>query len=210
MEYIMPTPFPILTIVIISVIILAIIYKKNDAKQKEDIDNFWQRERLAKTVPPKDLDSISYLSVPIDNFSFGSIDDEDVRLLENELSSLSQKRLLNLTGKTNTELRELYGSPNLEAMQKIGDDFDRFSIVLADYATKLVESELYEEAIRVLEYALLIKTDISKCYTMLGDCYIALGQPRRVETLKEQVLSLGLWMESSIISYLDNLLANDV
>lgn len=199
-------PFPILSVVIIGVIILAIIYRKNDRKQKQDMDNFWEREQLAKIVPPKDLDSIEYLKIPIEKFSFGTVGDDETKAIENKITEYSKKRLLNLTGKTNTELRELYGAPNLEIMQEIGDDFDGFSIALNEYAKKLKENECYKEAIPVLEYGLIIKTDISENYIMLADCYKAVGQDRRIETLKEQVMTLGLLMEPSIIAHIDSFL----
>lgn len=199
-------PFPILSIVIIGVIVLAFIYRKNDKKQKKDIDDFWEREKLAKTVPPKDLDTVEYLKVPIDKFYFGTLKDAETKELENKITEYSKKRLINLTGKTNTQLREMYGSPNLEIMQEIGDDFDKFSVVLNKYAKELVENGHFKEAVSVLEYGLVIKTDISENYIMLANCYKELNQERRIETLRDQVKTLGLLREPLIIEHIESLI----
>lgn len=199
-------PFPILACVLTFVIILAVVYKRLDQKQKKTMDDFWERERNASVTPATNLEEIEYLEVPIHKFAFGTLEDEQTKELENRLTELSKKRLLNLTGKTNTEIKETYGSPNFGALQEIGENFDAFSIALCEYGSHLVAHEKFEEAIGVFEYGLLIKTDISKNYTLLGDCYKALGQMRRIETLREQVEPLGLLMGPTIMTYLDDLL----
>lgn len=126
--------------------------------------------------------------------------------MENEITSLSKKPLLNLTGKSNTELREIYGAPNLENMKAIGEDFDKLTIVLVNYAEALINAGLLTEAITVLEYGVFIKSDMSKNYTLLADCFSTLNQPRRIETLKEQLKPLHLLMEPVIISHFEELL----
>lgn len=198
--------FPILTGVIIFIFVLTFFIRRSNRIQDEDYETFWEREKRARLVPPKDLGTIAYLNVPIEKFSFGSLADSSVQDMEREIEAISKKPLLNLTGKTNTELRETYGAPNLEAMKEIGDDFDRLTVLLTDYAQALFDAELIDEAIPVLEYSIFIKTDVSKSYTLLGDCYFKKGQARRIETLKEQVVPLNLLRGKIITDYLDGLI----
>lgn len=172
------------------------------------MEDFWEREKRARLSLPVDLGTIAYLNIPIDRFPFGALADERVRDMERQITEISKKPLLNLTGKTNTELREIYGSPNLEAMQEIGDDFDTLTVLLNSYAQALADADLIDEAITVLEYAVSIKTDVSSSYTLLGDCYYKKEQPRRIEFLKEQIYPLHLLRESIIIDHLNRLTAS--
>lgn len=201
--------FPVLTFVLIVIGFLFFFIKRSNSQIEKKEEEFWQREKESKLTPPVDLSTIAYLNVPLDKFYFGSIDTPEVKAMEDEITAISKKPLLNLTGKSNTELRETYGSPNLEAMKEIGDDFDKLTMVLVKYANALFDAELITETITVLEYGVLIKSDVSTTYTLLGDCYAKLGQKRRVQTLKEQVLPLGLLMGPVIIKHLDALLDED-
>lgn len=201
--------FPVLTFVLIVIAFLFFFIKYSNAKIEQKEEQFWQREKEAKLTPPVDLDSLAYINIPIDKFYFGSIDSPEVEAMEEEITEISKKPLLNLTGKTNTELSETYGAQNLETMKEIGDDFDKLTMVLVKYATALYEAGLITEAISVLEYGVLVKSDVSTTYTLLADCYARLGQKRRIQTLKEQVMPLGLLMGPVIIKHLDELMEHD-
>lgn len=199
--------FPILPFVLLFAVVLTIIIKRSDKRQAEDIESFWQRENRAKLTRAVDLTTLPYLNVPIDKFSFGTLEDPNVKEIEESILAISKKPLLNLTGKTNTELRETYGSPNLEAMQAIGDDFDKLTVSLCNYAQALYDSGHINEAIPVLEYGMYIKSDISTTYTLLADCFYSRQQKRRIETLREEVAKTELFMRSAIIKHIDTLLS---
>lgn len=199
--------FPFLTVIVILIFILYFIIRKSNKAQEDVTREFWEREKQAKLTRPVDLGTIAYLNVPLEKFSFGTLVDPQVQKTEQEITAISKKPLLNLTGKTNTELREIYGSPNLAAMQEIGEDFDNLTLLLVSYAGYLFDEKLYDETIPVLEYGVLIKSDVSKNYTLLGDCYFQKKQPRRIEILKDQVKTLGLLREKNILDYLEGLIS---
>ena len=116
--------FPFLAIFLGIGIFLAIRYKSLNKKQDEVTQSFWEREAAANAAPTANLDNIKYITIPLDKFPLGFSKDPAICSLENILRDLSKKRLLNLTGKTNTELKEAYGVANLTTMQSIGEDFD--------------------------------------------------------------------------------------
>ena len=200
--------FPFLTIFIAFVIALAIRFAYLDKKQNKKIEGFWSLEEAAKHAPPKDLNTLPYIKVPIDSFPFGEWDDDEIISLEDSLSEVAGKRILNLTGITNTELRIEYGYDNLDVMSEIGENFNKLIVLLTDYGKALMEKGDFENAARVFEYGAAIKSDISSNYTLLGDCYVTLGTPSKIQPLKEQVKNYHLLMESKIISYLDELTSN--
>ncbi len=198
--------FPFLTIFLIFVIFLAYRYKTTNKKQKDIQASFWERENAANATPPVDLDNLIYITIPLEKFPLGLSDDENRISIEDQLRQLSQKRILNLTGITNTEVKERYGVSNLNALTEIGENFDQLTILLKDYASILIEAEHLEEAVAVLEFGVGIGTDIRQNYTMLGDCYKALGKPEKIQYLIDTVSAKNLLLAPGIIRYLENLL----
>ena len=201
--------FSFLGLFLAFVIFLAIRYRMNNKKQQETEDSFWAREAMANSVPTTDLDNLPYITIPLDKFPLGFSKDPEITALETELQELADKRLLNLTGKTNTELKEAYGVANLATIQAIGEDFDRLTVILKEYAEGLIAQNQLTDAIRVLEFGVAIGTDISQNYTLLGDCYQALGQTDKIGYLMTQVENRHLLLGPSIIRHLQSLLSGD-
>lgn len=197
---------PLFPFIAAGVAILFLFMRRSRRRAEDQYEEFWERERNAKTTRPVDLTTLPYLNVPIDRFQFGTLSSPEVQGIENEIREISQKPLLNLTGKTNTELRETYGSPNFEAMKEIGEDFDRLASAIIAYANAMIQAGETTLAITVLEYGVFIKSDLSKNYTLLADCFKKMGQKRRISTLRDQVLTMNLATEPLILKHLDSLL----
>lgn len=201
--------FPFLTIFMAIIIFLAIRYRSNEKHQQEIQDDFWSQEAMANATPPVDLTNLKYITIPLDKFPLGFSTEEKVVSMETQLLELSNKPLLNLTGKTNTELKLTYGVSNLEKMMEIGEDFDTLTILLKDYAGALLEHKMIAEAITVLEFGAGIGTDISQHYLMLGECYKTLGKTDKIELLIEKIYQSNFLLAPSIIRQLNTLLEND-
>lgn len=200
--------FPILGIVLVGMVALALRYRYLNKKIDNDNDSFYERERKANATPAKDISNLKYLEVPIDKFPIGEIDDPDIIEIENKLTNISEKEILNLTGKTNTDLKEEYGVVNFEKMQQVGENFNDLTVLLVEYGSELMLRNRYDEAIKVLEYGIAIKTDISRNYTLLGDCYNSKGQGRKIKVLRDQAEHYEGIMKESILRHLDELLSS--
>lgn len=201
--------FPILGIILVVMIALALRYRYLNKKIDKDNDDFYARELAANSTPKKDISNLKYLEIPLDKFPIGEIDDPDIKAIESRLIALSKKDILNLTGKTNTDLKEEYGVPNFEKMQEVGENFNDLTVAIVDYGNELILRNKTDEAIKVLEYGIVIKTDMSKNYTLLGDCYKSKNQPRKIEFLREQATHFDGIMRESILRHLDELLKED-
>lgn len=116
---------------------------------------------------------------------------------------MSTHKLLNLTGKSNTDLKLEYGVPNFDTMTKIGEDFDRVCVLLNSYAKILKEAGLHKDAIEVLEFAVGVGSDISETYTLLADYYRESGQDQKLEFLKGKVSSSEMLLKDSILKKID-------
>lgn len=197
--------FPFLTIFMIFIIWLAIRYRRLDQNQKNREEEFWSKELAANATPAKDISNLSYLTIPIDKFPLHFSENTDVLAIEDELVELSKKRLLNLTGQTNTEIKLAYGVPNFDTMCKIGDDFDKATVLLNSYGKALIENDMIKDAITVLEYAVGVKTDVSESYTLLADCYRKNENISKLEYLKTQVEQSNLVLKQNILTYINSL-----
>ncbi len=201
--------FPLLGLILVGMVALALRYRHLNKKIDNDKEDFYERERRANSTLAKDISNIKYLTVPLDKWPIGQIDDPDIKAIEDRLKALSDKDILNLTHKTNTDLKEEYGVPNFDKMQQVGDNFNDLTVAIVDYANELMLHNMYDEAITVLEYGIVIGTDMSNNYTMLADCYAYKNQPRRIETLRTRAENYEGIMRSSILKHLDELLENN-
>lgn len=197
---------PLLGLVLLLCVLLGIIYHKSNKSIDESEENFWDRERAANTTIRRDITDLPYITIPLDKFPLDFEAGSDGATLISDLKSLSEKKILNLTDKTNTDLKLEYGLNNLETMQEIGENYNRLTVIIRDIASLLIEQNRIDEAVRILEYGVSIRSDISANYTMLGDCYIKQNQERKIQTLIEQVKLLHLLMEPAIIKHLESLL----
>ncbi len=201
--------FPLLGLILVGMVALALRYRHLNKKIENDKEDFYERERRANSTPAKDISNIKYLTIPLDKWPIGQIDDPDIKAIEDRLKTLSDKDILNLTHKTNTDLKEEYGVPNFDKMQEVGDNFNDLTVAIVDYANELMLHNMYDEAIAVLEYGIVIGTDMSNNYTLLADCYAYKNQPRRIETLRTRAEKYEGIMQSSILKHLDELLENN-
>ena len=115
-------PYPTVIVALIFAVVLVVRLKSLSRKQKGDMQSFWDREREAAVAPSADLSNLPYITIPLDKFPLGICESDEAAMIEDELRALATHRLLNLTGKTNTDLRLAYGAANIKTMQQISDD----------------------------------------------------------------------------------------
>ena len=113
---------PFFTIIfVLFLIFIGFRFKKTNADQDTINEKFWEREREANATRRKDISNLNYITIPEDLFPFNLNTD-----VENSLSALKGKKMLNLTGKTNTDIKLEYGMQNLEELSQYDDNFTEF------------------------------------------------------------------------------------
>ncbi|MBQ1901957.1 MAG: hypothetical protein II169_05355 [Lachnospiraceae bacterium] len=174
----------------------------------ESEDAFYRREIEANSTVRTDIDlnSLDYLTIPMDKFPSDSKGNMEMSKALDELNALKDKRILNLTKMSNTDLKLEYGRNHLDEMQAIGENYVQLSILIVTIAEILYEAGEYNDAARILEYGIATKTDINKNYMLLADCYNMLGSTRQLTELREQVPTMGLTLERNILSHIDDLI----
>ena len=200
--------FPILTIILVLLILLAFRYRNLSKKTDDSREAFWQRESEANMTVRRDIDmdALPYIKVPLSKFPSDLTDDDKYMEIIGKIRALSDTRMLNLNGKTNTDIKLEYGRNHLEEMQKVGENFSELTVLIANLGEYLFSIHRYDDAVTVLEFGISIGTDISKNFTVLGDCYANTGKLNKVPDLIEKVQGSKMVMESAILKHLNTLL----
>jgi hypothetical protein len=131
---------------------------------------------------------------------------EAIADIEKTLLSLKGKRILNLTGKTSTDLKLEYGAANLSALSEYDDNYLLLVRTLQQYAEVLHSEGHTDDAVTVLEYAVNIGSDIKATYMLLADIYNERGLTDSIKSLIENASKLDSLMKQPIINALNELI----
>ncbi|MBR5127953.1 MAG: hypothetical protein IKU69_05945 [Roseburia sp.] len=183
--------------------VISFYRKRHDRLQQETDDNFWEREQQANFVRRKDISGLPYISIPFDSFSIGAFSDTQLSELETTLDSFREKKILNLTGQSNTDLKLLYGPANLTALTEYDQNFTDMLQSFTKYVNRLIELNHLEAAIPILEFCIETGSDISVHYTILADYYSKNGSTHKIDELREKASALNSLTKTSILQKLD-------
>ena len=86
--------------------------KKHSRKSDSAKASFWAREARANTVRRKDISNLNYINIP-DSVIPSDISDDEINEYRTTLLNLQARKILNLSGLTNTDLKEKYGVANV-------------------------------------------------------------------------------------------------
>lgn len=185
------------------IFMLAYFRKKGIRKQEAVEQAFWDRENEANHVRRQDISGLPYITIPLENFSMDICDNQLLKEYEQVLTDLSTKKILNLTGETNTDLKLKYGPANLETLTECDQNFITLCRTLADYAKCLLDLGYNAEAKTVLEFGVSCGSDHSQNYRMLSELYVAEGNKDALAHLLEAAQELNSAMKQSIIAHLE-------
>ena len=194
------------------IILLAIFQfflKKNTKKHEELNKEFWKRERESNTVRKKDISALNYiiipdtLPVPVD---CSDSEGNNLKTALNNFYTFKDKKMLNLTGKSNTDLKAAYGAANLDALSEYDENCTQMLKSIIPLATELNKSGLTDEAAAYLEFGISCHTDITQNYIMLGEYYASKGNKDKIQHLVNVAESLHSLTKKNIISRLDSIL----
>lgn len=202
-----PFAFPFFGCFIIFILWFNYERKKHEKIEEKRDSEFWQREHDANFTRRKNLDAIEYIKIPYDSFPMGKYADmEAISSCEQTLLDLKDKRILNLTGKTSTDLKLEYGVANLSLLTEYDENYILLVRTLQQYADALCTPGYTEDALPVLEYAVNIGSDIKATYTLLADIYYKQGLYDKISELIACAEKLDSLMKQPIINALNELL----
>ena len=168
--------FLLLPSITILIFVLNHNIRKNKNLDKQDVNSYLSREDAANNTRKKDLTNLPYVEVPLNTLPLDiTLNDEkkqsQISQYIKEIRFLSEKKMLNLIGLSNTDLKEQYGPANLEILTMYDQNYARYIRNLHLLADGIYE-QYPDKAVKVWEYCLSIGTDISGTYAQLGQYYM--------------------------------------
>ncbi len=197
-------PFPLFFTFILFLIWFNFNRTRMSRKGKQLQDNYWEQEALANSTRKQSLDGLPYISIPLNDLPFlsdlkNTSADKELTAIEGEIRSLSEKKIVNFTGISNTELKLKYGAPNLELLMEYDENFTMLCQLLFRWGTKLNDLALWREAIQVLEYGVTVGSDIRGHYLLLANLYQNNGQSKKIQRLIDRAEALNSLNKNGIL-----------
>lgn len=186
---------------IILIVVLQLCLRKNSKKSSELNRMFWEREQKANSVRKKSIEHLNYITIP-DTLPFVNSDDPEIANAQNAILALKDKRILNLTGLSNTDLKMEYGVANLSLLSEYDDNFTALARAVAAAGSLLMKKGYEQEGAAILEFGIECCTDISSNYTDLAAYYIRTSQPNRLAHLKDTASRLNSLSKDVILKKL--------
>lgn len=173
---------------------------KKWAKAKQD---FIDKEIEANNTRKKPLDDVKYISIPLDELPMDKfLDDDIISECIKDINSLKDEPIANFTGITNTDLKLMYGPANLPHLQRCDQSFAFLVKTLQAWAEQLLELKDETDAIKILEYAVSIDTDISSSYYLLAKHYKDNNKSDKIDALIEKAESINSIHKDVIVRHL--------
>ncbi len=191
---------PILCFSFILITIGAINFFSSKASHKttEKRDAFWAKEEAANATAKIDLSTLKYITLDERLFSL-HFEDDTLSALEADVLSLQDKKILNLTGLSNTDVKLKYGAANLTILTQCDDNFTTLCTSVYRWGEALADKGHIDEAVTVLEYGIRIGTDVVGNYTLLARLYRNRGVLHKVDGLLDSAKNLSSLSKDNII-----------
>ena len=183
---------------ILFILLFRVKTKQSSKEENKSIEEFLTREQEANFTRKKDISNLEYISVNMEILPFSDTTDEYEIQLENNVKKFADKKLLNLSGLTNTDIKLLYGSANLDILSSYDQNYTLLLRDLNKWGAYLFQKERYSDSKTVLEYALSLGSDITETYTTLAKIYLSEDSPEKVQKLIEQISESDAYLKDSI------------
>ena len=192
--------FPLFASFIIFMIVFLINRKKADFKDASIERSYLETERQANSTRKKSLENLDYIIIPFSTLPMDTAtQDEVVSECVKEIRELSEEKIVNFTGLTNTDLKLKYGTANITLLSVYDQNFTLLVRSLQDWAKRLFELGHTDECLILLEFAVSIRSDISSTYYLAAKIYAKQGNIEKIAYLIQTAQTLNSVMKNSIV-----------
>lgn len=153
---------------IIGMSIKRTILKKSKNKTSEQ---YWAREHAATFSRRKEIPTDTFIT--IDFSIYPIVEDEKCQQLYKKILLFKERPLVNLKGLSNLELKERFGTMQLEKLSYYEQNFIEYMNTSCAYGKLLFEKGYLSESQKVLEYIMHMGCDASQGFFTLISIYTA-------------------------------------
>ncbi len=195
--------FYVLASLIIFVLVIFHNVRKSGRQQEAQEKIFWERERMANNVRRKSLDGLEYIKIPLEILPLHILaQEESVADCLRMINELSMQPIVNLTGKSNTDLKLEYGTANITALMEYDQNYTLLASTLQQWASLLYNAGYIEETRQILEFAVSTRTDVSGSYDILSDIYVTNKDFQKIHALMQTAETLESLNKDVILRHL--------
>ncbi len=181
---------------IFSFIIYSLIKKSTTIEDQQAA--FLEKERKANETRRQNIDNMDYITIPLEKLPFLSNPSQIIAGYEKKIRSLAEKRILNLGGISNTDLKMQYGAANLPQLSEYDENYLLLVTTCGKWSEALIREGHKDEAITLLEAAVEMGCDSSSIYLNLNTLYKEKGIDK-TDYLVEKISETQSQMKDSII-----------
>ena len=186
--------------------LLYTLHRQRSKEANSDKD-FWKREAAANSTRRKSLDNLDYIRIPFEALPMDTLaDDPAVAEYHETLHELSKEPIVNFTGISNTDLKLMYGAPNIDILSRYDQRYTVLVRTLQNFAQTLYDKGYLDEACRILEFSVSTRTDISATYKLLATIYREKGETERIAGLIPVAKELNSSLSKHIVAALEEFL----
>ncbi len=197
--------FPVFIIIVVVALFFK-VFMNRSMKNYNPNAEFLENERKANMTPRKPVEDLPYIVLDPDSLPLDlATDSEETKEHQYNIRSLAEKKILNFTGISNTELKLQYGAPNIYFLTSCDMNYTRLVQNIARLAEDYIKEGHREEAKTLLEYGISIGTDVKKNYTLLADIYVKEGSISKISGLTDTARSLNSLSKNGIITALEKI-----
>lgn len=200
----MKIPFTFFSLFVIFALWTVYEIHKSKSKQQKDEQNFWEREREADNVRRKPVDNLPYIMITDEIIPNIDSSNDNLLSLINQLSAMKELKILNLSGKTNTDLKMEYGPANLPFLTECDNNFIKLCRITNALGKELADNNYINDAISIYEFAIFNGSDVSSSYQELAKLYLNSGRKEDIKKLIDKAETLDSLLKESIISKLND------
>lgn len=193
--------------VLILIFILWLHYemKKNSKMSKNSLDLFWQKEQDANLTRRQDISALNYLSVSLESLPMEDVEDDTLNSYRDTICKYANRKMINLSGQTNTELKLKYGVANFNLLSEYDNNYTAFVSMLQKWAKRLYDRGYQKEAQAVLEFSIFTcLTDVTPAYLLLAEIYHKQGQPQKTDELIDIIHQTRIRDKNALLKELKN------
>lgn len=192
---------------IVLCLLLSYELRKRKKKETKVYEDFMEEEARANSTRRKSMDDLHFIIIPFETLPVDILlDNSKIKECIERLHIISDSGIVNLTGFSNTELKLKYGVPNLPLLTQYDAAYISMVRALYEWGQVLFDNKLYDEAKKVLEFAVSTGSDVKKTYNLLAQIYIEENTPSKINELIEKVSSINSSNQKYIIENLKSYL----
>ena len=197
---------PVLTaIIVIFILWLQYEIRKSKRLSKKTSDKFWQLEQEANLTRRADISNLDYITLDLNRLPLSDQEDSTVNSYRDSILQLSYKKILKLSGYTNTELKLKYGVANINLLFEYDNNYTILVSILQKWADRLYSLGCLSDAAMVLEYAISCGSDVRTSYKLLAKIYKEQNTPNKIEDLIEVLSKVNTSNKDTTIDELNRI-----